>query len=53
MPVALAIFLWLVNRSYMEGFMLIPACGIAMLVCGGLMIVAGYYMMTRIADIEI
>ncbi len=53
MPVALAIFLWLVNRSYMEGFMLVPACGVTMLVCGGLMIVAGYYMMTRIADIEI
>ncbi len=55
MPIALALFLWFVNRSYMEQFFL-PGnrmCGIPILVTGGLMIVAGYFAMNKVADIEI
>lgn len=53
MPIALALFLWGANPGYMGQFFAIPLCGIPMLVCGGLMIIAGYFTMTRIADIEV
>ena len=55
MPIALALVLWGMNRSYMEQFFLEGnrLCGIPMLICGGLMISAGYYVMTRIANIEV
>jgi tight adherence protein B len=55
MPVALAFFLWGANESYMQQFFLeeTRACGIPMLTCGGLMIMAGYFVMTRIANIEV
>lgn len=53
MPIGLALFLWGINRSYMEQFFVVPTCGIPLLVCGGLMIAAGYYVMTRIAKIEV
>ncbi|GAB4472159.1 MAG: type II secretion system F family protein [Anaerolineales bacterium] len=55
MPFFIAITLWLINRPYMMQFFN-PGTrifGIAMLVIGALMIAAGYYVMTRIADIEV
>lgn len=55
MPVALAFFLWGANKSYMQQFFLeeTRSCGLPLLGCGGLMILAGYYVMTRIANIEV
>ncbi len=59
MPVALAFFLWGANRSYMQQFFdpplifnLVP-CGVPILMCGALMIIAGYFAMNRVADIEV
>jgi tight adherence protein B len=55
MPIILAFVLWGVNREYMGQFF-IPGnrlCGIPLLICGGLMISAGYYVMNRIAKIEV
>lgn len=54
MPVILSLILWGLNREYMNQFFLEPrACGIGMLVVSGIMVMIGYYVMTRIADIEI
>jgi tight adherence protein B len=55
LPIALTFFLYGVNPSYIgefwkEGNRL---CGIPLLICGVLMIIAGYYAMTRVADIEV
>lgn len=55
MPFFIAIILWLVNRPYMMQFFN-PSTrifGIAMLVIGALMIASGYYVMMRIANIEV
>jgi len=42
------------NPDYMGQFFLEPRlCGISMLATGGIMILIGYYIMTRIADIEV
>lgn len=54
MPVILSLILWALNREYMMQFFLEPKlCGIAMLTTSGIMIFIGYYIMTRIADIDI
>ena len=55
MPIVLSLVLWGVNREYMSQFFNPETrlCGIPMLICGGLMIAAGYYVMNRIADIEV
>lgn len=55
MPFFIAIILWLVNRPYMMQFFN-PGTrifGITMLVVGALMIASGYYVMMRIANIEV
>jgi tight adherence protein B len=55
MPLIIAGVLWLVNRPYMLQFFN-PATrivGIAALVAGGLMIAAGYFVMMKIAAIEV
>lgn len=53
LPIALACFLWMVNPEYMNSIVEYPACGIPLFVCGGIMIGAGYFVMTRIANIEV
>jgi tight adherence protein B len=55
MPIVLAFVLWGVNRQYMQQFFEEGnrACGIPMLLCGGGMITLGYYVMNRIAKIEV
>jgi tight adherence protein B len=53
LPIGLACFLWTINPTYMNNMIDFPACGIPLLVCGGLMIGAGYFVMTRIANIEV
>ena len=53
-PFLLAIFLWFLNPSYMNSFFAKGlGCGIGALVCAGLLIVAGYLVMMRIAAIEV
>jgi tight adherence protein B len=54
LPLILSAILWVVNRPYMEQFFQEPKiCGIGMLVCGGIMIIVGYLVMNKIADIDI
>jgi len=53
LPIGLALFLWTINPTYMNNLIEVPACGIPLLICGGIMIGAGYYVMTRIANIEV
>ncbi len=55
LPIALAGFLWMINRPYMMNLFKPGnrACGIGMLSCGLLMIISGYFIMNKIADIEV
>lgn len=54
MPVFISGILWLLNRPYMMQFFLEPKmCGIGILICGAIMIVIGFLVMNKIADIEI
>ena len=53
LPIGLAIFLWTVNPTYMNNIVDVPTCGIPLFICGGLMIGMGYFVMTRIANIEV
>jgi tight adherence protein B len=55
MPIGLALFLYTFNPDYMGQFFLPQnrICGIPMLTCGGLMIIAGYFAMNKVADIEV
>ncbi len=53
LPIALACFLWVINPKYMNVIVDFPTCGIPLFVCGTLMIGAGYFVMTRIANIEV
>ncbi len=55
MPIILALVLWLVNRPYMMQFFNPETrlIGIGALVAGGLMILSGYFVMTRIANIDV
>ena len=53
MPVALLCILWFLNRSYVMEFFKSGICGgIALGLAGGL-IVIGYFVMTRIANVEV
>lgn len=55
LPIILSLILWFVNRPYMMKFFepTNRVCGLSLLGCGGLMIAAGYFVMTRIASIEV
>ena len=54
LPLILSLILWLVNRPYMMQFFLEPKiCGIGMLCLGAVMIMIGYFIMQKIADIEV
>lgn len=55
LPLLLSGLLWILNREYMMTFFepTNRVCGLSMLGCGGLMIAAGYFVMTKIADIEV
>ncbi len=55
MPVILSFILWGANREYMMEFFKPDnrLCGIPMLVTGAVMVISGYYAMTRIANIEV
>jgi len=55
LPLIIAGVLWVVNRPYMMQFFNPETrlIGIVVLVIGGLMVLAGYFIMTRIAAIEV
>jgi len=55
LPFALGGFLYLYNRAYMMRFFdpATRACGIPMIVCGLLMIFAGFFVVSRIVSIEV
>jgi len=53
-PILLGIFLWFFNREYMEGlFDNGPTCGFGALGAALLLIILGYVVMSKIADIEV
>lgn len=54
-PIILSFILWIINRPYMMQFFNPETrlIGISMLSVGALMVIAGYYVMNRIAQIEI
>ncbi len=54
LPVILAAALWVISRDYMMEFFQEPIwCGVSILGLGGLLIIIGYVIMNKIADIEI
>jgi tight adherence protein B len=59
LPIGLALFLFIVNRSYMLTFfgpphvLGLPICGIAMLGTALIMIVSGFLIVQKIVDIEV
>ena len=53
-PIFLVVFLWFMNRDYMMSFFDRGLwCGIGALACAGGLIGSGYFIMMRIADIEV
>jgi tight adherence protein B len=54
-PIILSGVLWLVNREYFLQFFSAepPICGYAILICSGIMIIIGWFVMNKIADIEV
>jgi tight adherence protein B len=54
MPVFLLLALWMLNREYVMQFFAEPVwCGASILGCSGIMIIAGWVVMNKIADIEV
>ena len=55
MPVILVLILWFINRDYIMEFFNPERgiCGYIALSAAGILIIIGYYVMTRIADIEV
>ena len=54
MPIILALILWALNRDYMMQFFEEPiTCGLSILILAGVMLVAGYFILNRLASVEI
>jgi tight adherence protein B len=54
MPLFLLLALWMLNRDYVMQFFEEPVwCGATILGCSGVMIIAGWVVMNKIADIEV
>jgi tight adherence protein B len=53
LPIILSLILWFANRSYMMTFFDNLICGLIMLSVAAIMVGIGYFVMTRIADIEV
>ncbi len=51
-PVGLFILIFLINRPYASRLFEFP-CGVAMLVCGGILIISGFVVMMKIVQIEV
>lgn len=52
-PFAVFVLIWFINQEYMMEFFLNPVCGGAAIGVGLLMIGIGYFVMMKIADIEV
>jgi len=53
LPIILSVVLWFINREYMMTFFDNLLCGIIMISFAFILIGTGYFIMTRIADIEV
>lgn len=59
LPIGLGLFLWIINRSYMNSIFGppivfgLPVCGIAMVVTALIMIATGFAIVQKIVDIEV
>jgi tight adherence protein B len=59
LPIGLGLFLWIINRSYMNNFFGppimfgLPICGLAMIVTALVMISTGFAIVQKIVDIEV
>lgn len=53
LPIAITIFLYLINREYISRLFNSGFCGWAMVVCTALSITAGYFTIRRIVSIEV
>ncbi|HPH97974.1 MAG TPA: type II secretion system F family protein [Anaerolineaceae bacterium] len=53
LPVILMGILYVMNRDYMMQFFTNGICGYAGLACAGFLIIAGYFAMTKMAEVEI
>jgi tight adherence protein B len=53
LPIILSLLLWFLNRSYMMTFFDNLICGLIMLGTAAIMVGTGYFIMTRIAAIEV
>ena len=53
LPIAITLFLYLINPSYMSRLFTSGFCGWAMVVCAGLSITSGYFVIRRIVAIEV
>lgn len=52
LPVALAVILWLINRQYMMR-LVEDICGWSILACSAILIVAGFFAMRKVAQVEV
>ncbi|HLF28813.1 MAG TPA: type II secretion system F family protein [Anaerolineae bacterium] len=53
LPIALTLLLYVINRQYISALFTSGFCGWAMVVCAGLMIASGYFIIRRIVSIEV
>jgi tight adherence protein B len=59
LPIGLGLFLWIINRSYMNNFFGppimfgLPICGLLMIVTALVMISVGFAIVQKIVDIEV
>ncbi len=53
LPVAITLFLYVINREYISRLFTSGFCGWAMVVCSSLSITAGYFVIRRIINIEV
>jgi tight adherence protein B len=53
MPLIIAGVLWVVNREYMMQFFAVPIVGYISLAIAAIMVISGYFVMTRIANIDV
>ena len=53
LPIAITLFLYVINRQYISSLFNSGPCGWIMVVCSALMVTAGYFTIRRIVSIEV
>lgn len=53
MPIFVILILYLLNPDYMQEYMRNGWCGYVPLICSGILIISGYFAMTKIAQVEV